>query len=96
MGGYFLVKFFLYMKFINLWWGIINLLPVYPLDGGQICMEIMEGTKGIAGRAKTYKISMITAIIVAIFLLFREETFAVFLFIYMAYENYRLMTHRAY
>src|SRR5205814_369500 len=25
-----------YLEFINLWWGLVNLLPVYPLDGGQI------------------------------------------------------------
>lgn len=30
----------LQMLYVNLWWGILNLLPVVPLDGGQICRDI--------------------------------------------------------
>lgn len=26
--------------FINLFWGLVNLLPVYPLDGGQVCRAV--------------------------------------------------------
>ena len=28
--------------FINLFWGLINLLPVFPLDGGQISRELFS------------------------------------------------------
>lgn len=28
------------MEWVNLYWGLVNLLPVLPLDGGQICREI--------------------------------------------------------
>ena len=31
-----LLVFFDDMEFINLWWGLVNLLPVLPLDGGRI------------------------------------------------------------
>ncbi|MEI8379983.1 MAG: site-2 protease family protein [Planctomycetota bacterium] len=26
---------------INLLWGLVNLLPVYPLDGGQVCQSLL-------------------------------------------------------
>ena len=29
------------LMFINIFWGLLNLLPVYPLDGGQISRELM-------------------------------------------------------
>ncbi|MDB4671866.1 site-2 protease family protein [Pirellulaceae bacterium] len=30
-----------YALFVNIYWGLMNLLPVYPLDGGQIAREAM-------------------------------------------------------
>jgi Zn-dependent protease len=27
---------------INLFWALLNLLPVWPLDGGQICRELLQ------------------------------------------------------
>ena len=27
---------------INLWWGLVNLLPIYPLDGGQSAQVIWK------------------------------------------------------
>src|SRR5437016_2491445 len=29
-----------YLLWINLFWGLLNLLPVWPLDGGQISGEV--------------------------------------------------------
>ena len=29
------------LLFINIFWGLVNLLPVYPLDGGQIAREVL-------------------------------------------------------
>jgi stage IV sporulation protein FB len=28
---------------INLWWALLNLLPIWPLDGGKISREIFDG-----------------------------------------------------
>jgi Zn-dependent protease len=32
-----------YLAQINLFWGLVNLLPVFPLDGGQISRELFNG-----------------------------------------------------
>lgn len=32
---------FRYLEFINLSWGLVNLLPVLPLDGGQACQSFL-------------------------------------------------------
>ena len=31
----------IYLVYINLWWGLINLLPVLPLDGGHVCQSLL-------------------------------------------------------
>ncbi|MBA4068209.1 MAG: hypothetical protein C0501_31810 [Isosphaera sp.] len=31
------------LVFVNLYWGVFNLLPVFPLDGGQVSKELCEG-----------------------------------------------------
>ena len=30
------------LRWINLYWGLVNLLPVLPLDGGHVCRSILE------------------------------------------------------
>lgn len=32
------------LMWINLAWGLLNLLPIWPLDGGQMSREILDGT----------------------------------------------------
>src|SRR5262249_42872703 len=31
-----------YLWVINLFWGVINLLPIWPLDGGQVSWDFLE------------------------------------------------------
>src|SRR5439155_6371683 len=50
------------LLFINLMWPLVNLLPIWPLDGGQISRELFQiwlpGTRGI-------RASLILALVVA-------------------------------
>lgn len=47
-------------------WGFANLLPVYPLDGGQIAAEALVARKGPAdGLLATLRLSCVTAAIAA-------------------------------
>jgi stage IV sporulation protein FB len=46
---------------INLFWPILNLLPIWPLDGGHICRELLEGALGHRGVIASLWISIVVA-----------------------------------
>jgi Zn-dependent protease len=52
---------FAYLWWINLFWGLINLLPVWPLDGGQISRDFLEGFQPDGGRRTSLGISLAVA-----------------------------------
>lgn len=56
---------FLFLEFMNLWWGVLNLLPVLPLDGGHICGSVCQLLRIRDPIRTTYKISAVTAGIVS-------------------------------
>jgi Zn-dependent protease len=56
--------------FINLLWGLVNLLPVWPLDGGQISRDICEGASRDRGLAISLGISLAVAALLAVHSLF--------------------------
>jgi len=47
--------------YINLFWPLLNLLPIWPLDGGQIAREVCQGGMGVRGTAVSLGISMVVA-----------------------------------
>ncbi|MFT6181914.1 MAG: stage IV sporulation protein FB [Paracoccaceae bacterium] len=72
------------MVFVNFWWSIINLLPVFPLDGGQIYAAVETSQK------KVFQVGMIVGIVVAVIALVQfKMLFAAALFGYLAYQNYQ-------
>jgi Zn-dependent protease len=46
---------------INLFWGLVNLLPVYPLDGGQVSRDLFTAAIPDSG----LKVSLIVSMVVA-------------------------------
>jgi Zn-dependent protease len=57
---------FLYdsLMFVNVAWGVVNLLPVYPLDGGQVSRELCLMKWGTRGTRVSLKISFAAALLV--------------------------------
>lgn len=51
---------------INIYWGIMNLLPVWPLDGGQISREFFDWLMPQRGLRVAYSLSMIVAGLLAL------------------------------
>ncbi|MGB0776333.1 MAG: metalloprotease, partial [Akkermansiaceae bacterium] len=68
---------------INLWWSIINLLPIHPLDGGQFAECFMRSRK------KLHKIGMITGGCMVLFGIATQHYFIAVLFGFLAYQNYQ-------
>ncbi len=52
--------------FINLFWGLMNLLPVWPLDGGQISRDAWMGASPDTGLKHSLGLSMLVAGLLAI------------------------------
>jgi stage IV sporulation protein FB len=79
--------------FINIFWGLVNLLPVYPLDGGQISRELFLTANPSRGIEWSLQLSIAAAIAMSIYALFRldEPYFIVVLFGFLAFSSYQAL-----
>jgi Zn-dependent protease len=74
---------------INIFWGLINLVPVLPLDGGQVARELLMHRDPYRGLAKTLQLSIVVGLIAAVFLwIGMREQFAGIMFALLALSNY--------
>ena len=77
------------LLFINILWGIVNLLPVYPLDGGQIAREILVAANPREGIQRSLWLSTFTGAGLAVVgLVLWKSVFVALLFGYLAYTSY--------
>jgi stage IV sporulation protein FB len=60
---------FLYdtLMFVNVMWGIFNLLPVFPLDGGQVSRELCGIWFGRRGKRISLQISCVVAVALVVY-----------------------------
>ncbi len=79
---------------VNLWWGLINLLPVHPLDGGQVCMSVCKSLSRYRGDEYCHKIGMVVGGLVAAWFFQAEQTYAAILFAMLAMGNYDAIQRR--
>ena len=85
-------KFIEFLLFINVIWGVINLFPVYPLDGGQIARELFVQADTYGGIRKSLWLSIITAAGIGLFGYVRlGNFFMALMFGYLAYQNYLVL-----
>jgi Zn-dependent protease len=77
------------LLYINIFWGLLNLLPIYPLDGGQISREIFGVFSPRDGLRQSLWLSLIAAAGLAVLALAKlhDEFLAIF-FAYFAYISY--------
>jgi stage IV sporulation protein FB len=81
-----------YLLFVNFAWGLINLLPVYPLDGGRISREIFAEVGGGRGIVQSLWLSIITAAALAVYALVAWRTlFVPIMFGMLAYGSYQML-----
>jgi len=56
-----------FLLWINLFWALLNLLPIFPLDGGQISRDFLDGLMpGGQGKRMALGISLVLAAILAV------------------------------
>ncbi len=76
-----------YLGFINFWLNVLNLLPVYPLDGGQISRLLLSWRWPRQGARWSAYLSIAVAAAVAIWGLVYEQIFLAVLFGLMAVQE---------
>lgn len=84
--------FVTFMLFVNFFWGLMNLLPIQPLDGGGIAKAIIEKYRPRDAWAVALKLSMGTAIVVGVVgLILWKSVFIAVLFGMLAYSNWQML-----
>jgi len=83
-------------RIVNLFWTIVNLLPVMPLDGGQLLRIILEKIFGLKG----FKYAILTSVIIATvisLLFFLTQAYLIgalfFLLAFQSYDTFRRTRH---
>jgi Zn-dependent protease len=77
---------------VNIWWGLMNLLPVYPLDGGQFLRELLGYLRVPDALEKSLWISIATAAAVAIYSLVRvKDYYLAAMFGYLAFTSFQTL-----
>jgi stage IV sporulation protein FB len=76
--------------FINLFWTLLNLAPVVPLDGGRLLMIVLQRLFGIRGIQICYAIGLLVAIVLGVVFIFINQILAAAFFFIFAFESYRL------
>ena len=81
---------------INGLWGLVNLLPIYPLDGGRVSRELCLLSQPQQGMILSLQISMFAAGAMVLVGLSWKSLFVALFFAYLAYSSYRtLQAYRA-
>lgn len=80
------------LLWVNVFWGIINLMPVYPLDGGNVARYLLVTNDPYNGIRKSLWLSVIAGAVVALagFLLLRS-TYMGLLFALLAFQSYQTL-----
>lgn len=75
--------------YVNVFWTVVNLLPVQPLDGGRLLSIILEGALGVKGIKIAYFLSILIATAVGLLFFALQAVLAGSLFLILAFESYR-------
>ena len=74
---------------VNVILNLLNLLPIIPLDGGQISRSTFELFDKWDGVRKSLMLSIATAVVCGVFCLKSNSTLMALFCFYLAYQNYQ-------
>jgi len=75
----------------NILWGLVNLMPIYPLDGGRVSREICLLGNPRRGMILSLQISVAAAIFMVIVGLSWGSFFVAIFFGFLAYSSYKTL-----
>jgi len=71
-----------FLAFQNLWWSVFNLLPIRPMDGGNVTAELF-------GIDLARRLSIATAIVGSIWLFTHDQSYGGFFALFLAFNNFQ-------
>ena len=74
---------------INVFLNLLNLVPIYPLDGGQVARELMLKFDSANGIRNSLLLSIGCAVLIAVVALSSKDQFLAIFFGFMAYSNFQ-------
>ncbi|MFC1758806.1 site-2 protease family protein [Planctomycetota bacterium] len=75
---------------INLWWALFNLLPIYPLDGGQIAREVFLMRNSTTGIRNSLMLSVATAVLTAVIVMQGSQLMGIMVLLF-AFNSYQTL-----
>jgi len=82
----------LFLLLYNIWWGLFNLLPIMPLDGGQVLREVLLLLRRPNFLVEAAQVSVVFAmLLVAYALVYLREPFMAMMCGSLAYQNFALI-----
>lgn len=80
------------LLWVNIFWGLINLLPVFPLDGGQVSRSLFTISDPWDGQRKSLIVSAVVGGLMAVVgFVFFKSIFMGFLFGILALQSYQML-----
>jgi len=81
--------------FVNIFWGLVNLLPVFPLDGGNVARYTLIQVDPINGLRNSLWLSVVAGALIAIAgYMFLRSIYMAFLFGYLAFQSFQALQYR--
>jgi stage IV sporulation protein FB len=91
-GGAVLNVLIVTLLWVNFFWGIINLVPVFPLDGGNVARYALMQYDPYDGVRKSLWVSVIAGGVVALIgLVFLHSVYMALLFGFLAFQSYQTL-----
>ena len=79
------------LLWVNFYWGLMNLLPVYPLDGGQAALACFERSDPDHGKRKSLILSAGLAGALAIYDVLEQNGYLVLMFAILAVSSLQML-----
>jgi Zn-dependent protease len=81
-----------FLLFVNVFWGLINLAPIQPLDGGAITTAIVQRFRPRGALALSLQISIgASAVLAALGLLLYQSVFMTVMFAMLGFSSWQLL-----
>lgn len=94
-GGAFVTLLLAILVSVNVFWGLINLVPVYPLDGGNVARYALLQHDPYDGVRKSLWLSVVAGGVMAfVGLVFLRSMYMALLFGFLAFQSYQSLQSR--